>query len=944
VSPGPFCGRQAELEALRQAWRRVGTGSGPECVVLLAESGLGKTRLAHAFYTELVRTATGQGAARIYWPEHLESDGGNLQVNPAPNDCDARHPAPFLWWGLRLVDPLGRNAVAAGVLSSHYERDLKPHLEPVYRQRRARDRRSELLDVGRGLALDVATDLVPFAGLVKSAGTAALDVRRILSGARADRAPVTAETLARTREATLNEQILADLGDWFEAGDAARPVVVLVDDAQFSGHDPGLVSFVEALGRVMTERGWPLLLLINHWEREWSKAGAAGSTIASVIHAAESASALRNTIVRLRPINDLGPLLDATLPGLTKAQRAALLARADGNPRFLDEMIRHAASPRGRLLFEARDPQRALTDRGLTDLLARSVDLHDLIAQRLAESPEAVQQAVSLASLQGVEFMAGLVDTLAGTLSADRDAVKRAIHEAETPHAYVARVDDGLAAFAQRIYFEVAREHLPACFDPDEASRALDDAVRTIAREGRFAAFADPERERFLALAASCFEHAATQDDLFVAAWALANLMQGADRVGDVVGCHAIALRLAAVIDQLDDERLDGDLEWLRAIHLAADSVDDHATQADTLERLLRLTRASWADDANLWSGWMLARTLVLADLYHQRIGEHDAAALARAEGRAVLDSLPDALEEPALAELQSELAYGEGIARQALGQFDLALTAAQDALAASARLQVDEATRAPGVWLTARASHLLGMVARRAGALEQARPALEQAVATLEALAATAPLIVPYFADALGELAAVVMRQGDLTGAAERLDRSLALRRELRDRADTSSHRDMLGNGYLQSALLARTRGDLERARSDAIAAIDCLAAEPESVARALAVTGSAHNLLAELDRDAARYREALEHARRATDLTRRAAAHAPLPEAYARLLACIATHAVLARAMGSHAEADSLLAEAAGRLDGLPEAWLDMLQNTRRALAACAAHAPSA
>jgi tetratricopeptide (TPR) repeat protein len=939
---GPFCGRHAELETMRRAWRRVSTGSGPECLVLLAESGLGKTRLAHVFYADLVRAATGQGAGRIYWPDGLSSDGANLQVNPDLQDCDAGQPMPFLWWGMRLVDPLGRNAVAAGVLSSHYERDLKPHLETLYRTRRARDRRSELLDIGRGLALDVAVDFVPFAGLVKTVGEAAFDVGKIISGVRADRAQVGADILSRTREASLNEQILEDLADWFDVEGASRPAVVLVDDAQFSGHDRGMVSFVEALSRLMTERNWPLLLLINHWEREWSTAGEADSTIANVVHAVRRGGELRSAIIRLRPIADLGPLLDGALPGLTEPQRAALLARADGNPRFLDEIARHALSPRGRMLFEGRDPGRALTERGLADLLERSVGLHDLIAERLAESPEAVQQAVALASLQGVEFMAGLVDALAGTLSADQEAVKRAIAEAETPHAYVARVDDGLAAFAQRIYFEVAREHLPACFDPDEAAQALDEAVRTIAREGRSAAFAAAEQSRFLALAANCFEQVADQDDLFVAAWALAQLMRAADRVADVVGCHVLAVRLAAVLEKLDDERLDADLDWLRETYLAAEVVGDRATQARTLERLLRLTRAAWADDANDWSGWMLARTLVLADLYHQQLGDHHAAADVRSEARAVLASLPDAAAEPALQEIRAKLAYGEGVSRQALGHFEAALGAARESLAAAAALQADDATRTPGALLTAQASQLLGSVARRCGALEQARQALEESVATLRELTPGAPLLVPKLAEALGELAAVARRQDDLGSAAIWLDESLALRRELRAGADTPQFRGMLAEGLLQSALLARQQGDSGRAREHALEAIDCLATVRDEASRPVAVIGLAHNLLAELDQDASQFGTALEHARRATELSRRVVLHEPLPDVRAWMLVCLATHATLARAMGLHTEADDLLREADGHFAELPEVLLTNLARTRDVLAACAAFAP--
>lgn len=49
-----FVGRDDELGRLRTAWRKVapedGSQAEPQLVVLLAESGLGKTRLAQEFY------------------------------------------------------------------------------------------------------------------------------------------------------------------------------------------------------------------------------------------------------------------------------------------------------------------------------------------------------------------------------------------------------------------------------------------------------------------------------------------------------------------------------------------------------------------------------------------------------------------------------------------------------------------------------------------------------------------------------------------------------------------------------------------------------------------------------------------------------------------------------------------------------------------------------
>src|SRR5690606_41690616 len=68
---GSFTGRDAELERLLAHWESVRAGDGPRVVVLLAEPGLGKTRLAQELYARLV--AREQGGAPGYWPPDRKS-------------------------------------------------------------------------------------------------------------------------------------------------------------------------------------------------------------------------------------------------------------------------------------------------------------------------------------------------------------------------------------------------------------------------------------------------------------------------------------------------------------------------------------------------------------------------------------------------------------------------------------------------------------------------------------------------------------------------------------------------------------------------------------------------------------------------------------------------------------------------------------------------------
>ena len=133
-----FCGRADELGVLKEAWGAVSSAAPePRFVVFVGESGLGKTRIVQEFYNWLSTTTDGvEGEG--YWPDRLTESGNNLRLNPPPDLCNADNPVPYLWWGMRMPDPEGRNAARGGVAA---DVDLlRPHLEPFARSRVLKER------------------------------------------------------------------------------------------------------------------------------------------------------------------------------------------------------------------------------------------------------------------------------------------------------------------------------------------------------------------------------------------------------------------------------------------------------------------------------------------------------------------------------------------------------------------------------------------------------------------------------------------------------------------------------------------------------------------------------------------------------------------------------------------------------------------------------------
>lgn len=735
----PFCGREDQLATLLARWQEVKEGQGSRVVVLLAESGLGKTRLAQEFYARVVEAEQGAGG---YWPPELGTDGNNLLVNPPPASWNAAADVPFLWWGLRLSDQVGRNQVATGALAAHVDSYLVPHLEPFHREQRRRQRLGQLAKVGGAVAVDAVLDLVPFLSLIKKAGEVGLELKSIHDSWREDRQSLDAAALLGQRRDSLVDQLIDDLGKLF-GGPSGRsvPTVILIDDAQFSGSDPGVTAFVKALSRAMAAEDWPLLLLVTHWEREFAEAadGDVDASVAAVVSRHVRRRPDQVETLRLTPITGLEPVVTERLPGLPALQVARLTERAGGNPQYLDEIVRLSMDPRNRAWFEGRDLQNAMTDSGLETLLSKSVRLHDVVAERFGSSPEPVQRAVTLAGVQGTEFLQALVAFTHERLATEQrvgNEVYEALDDASKRHGYVSWLAEGQGAFSQRIYQEVAREFLPAYYDEADAEAALR-AVASQVALGELPLEVSPVGHlAFMRLLVVLFEDSADEEERRLAAHGLHTLIMTASMAGELQVAHELAVRQAALLESVSDGRLDGDLAWLRAANDVLASVSDVEAQRSVLTRLVRLTGASYDEDVNAWSASLYAQVLMDVAEFHEEAGSQELRSDALNAAVAAVGSLdgfePDA--EVLEASLRIHRLYAAWFEEH--GRMDDAMEARRYALDRAQQLL---ALLGSPVWRLqlATVQGEIGANALLRGDAQAALTDLEPAVATLRDLAA---------------------------------------------------------------------------------------------------------------------------------------------------------------------------------------------------------------
>ncbi|MEY3021823.1 MAG: ATPase domain, partial [Planctomycetota bacterium] len=120
-SAGParhgFHGREQELAWLRSQFDAVaargddGRFVGPRMAFIVAESGIGKSRLVQELYLRLTNDPRWDPPEVDYWPDAFGDGGVNLAVVPDMKGHVPKGPPRFAWLGARWHAPDERNAL-----------------------------------------------------------------------------------------------------------------------------------------------------------------------------------------------------------------------------------------------------------------------------------------------------------------------------------------------------------------------------------------------------------------------------------------------------------------------------------------------------------------------------------------------------------------------------------------------------------------------------------------------------------------------------------------------------------------------------------------------------------------------------------------------------------------------------------------------------------------
>ncbi len=524
-----FLGRGADLDKLKQAWAKAQSGD-PQLYVLLAESGIGKTRLVQEFYHWLSTNHDPDG----YWPDSFERVGQQMEVNPTFRPSSSKHhrspEIPWLWWGIRCERPPQDDRRSESYSAQNLFRSfgiLQPHISPllIKRERNAHKKKA-LLSIG-----SVILALSPLKALLLPLHASELLIHIAELGKEGVHIGKEAlETFISTREAkeldhrsskAITGRIYEErkgqatialdaLSAYLE--DASKeaktiPVVLVLDDAHWA--DPETLVFVEQLLARASDKKWPLLLIATHWQLEWLKDQKAAmseitetTNLAQVVKRQEkrypnfSANDLEN-------IKDLTPMLNSAFPGLLGEQSDYILYHSGGNPLILAEFI--LLLEREHHHFENGNVKNALKPSGMKRVEEVTFTREGLAYDRFYSSSleDEYRHLLGWSSYEGTEFLHEITHALAVSKETgpvyEKRVVSSLLEHADEPLILIQNhAEFAMASFRQVALHDVAKKYLKDTVSIEAVQSVICTVCTEWIESGRIDKMPDKERTRAL--------------------------------------------------------------------------------------------------------------------------------------------------------------------------------------------------------------------------------------------------------------------------------------------------------------------------------------------------------------------------------------------------------------------------------------------------------------
>ncbi len=451
-----FVGREEEQRKLQGFWESARAGE-PQNVLLVADTGWGKTRLMQWLYEHLASSPANNG----YWPKEIDPGAAlrREKINPTLVGADSPNPIPYLWIAMRVPEQTDRSALPEALEA------IRPHTIALL-ERRARELQIQNLDREalrdlRDLGMDVAGDLSGY-GILKSLVQTA---RRVLDRERTRREGLpdlaTPEANAARAQRERMDALLDLFGAFLESDNPelpTLPVVLFLDDGQWA--DPLSWSLIEKLIIRARANAWPLLVVVAHWRKDLPPGpGPRLDPDAPPRHLTElldgQAAPLHWGRIDLGPAPELIAVVRQAYPDLPEDQAAIVAECADGHPLRLHGLLNLIA------LNTTWIEDGRLTDDAIERL--RAADSMNQLAKDIFAGLEAeLRTMLGWASRNGRRFLHRIVAAMAADPTFEpvlaTDQCEATLDRAERQSGFTEKLSGvPLSSFTQADFHAVAR-------------------------------------------------------------------------------------------------------------------------------------------------------------------------------------------------------------------------------------------------------------------------------------------------------------------------------------------------------------------------------------------------------------------------------------------------------------------------------------------------------
>jgi tetratricopeptide (TPR) repeat protein len=457
-----FHGREKELAWLRSHFDAVaargadGKFAGPRMAFIVAESGIGKSRLVQELYIGLTNDPQWDPPEVNYWPDAFGNGGVNLRAVPDMRGHAPKGPPRFAWLGARWQSPEERNALARRSVLPEVRSSVMVHAEILKSHGSAwadaASRASESIRKdGVSESIGAAADLVgvPFFGLMS----------KVAKGAR----DLVADRLAGPKhfEQVEAREIQSEVDEVLECmrlllhGKGSVPTVLWLDDAQWI--DGESQEFLLRLWAESERRRWPLLVVVTHWEREWRELKLAhrNESATGTIHELEGRPGVEVIVLESPAAGALRGCLLERLPGLTAAQQSLLVEKSGGN--FLTMMENIGELLAEPLWFDGERVDGALTEDAVAHIRAFKTAREDRVRQRFQALESEVKKILGWSTQLGSRFIAEVLEEFARARLKTADAAG-ALEKCVDPYVVLAKPSPLLREFRDKVFHQVATE------------------------------------------------------------------------------------------------------------------------------------------------------------------------------------------------------------------------------------------------------------------------------------------------------------------------------------------------------------------------------------------------------------------------------------------------------------------------------------------------------